>query len=262
MVFMDQPTNVLFVTGEIDPFANESDIGRLTRYLPEGLHEEGSFETRIMMPRYGTISERKNRLHQVIRLCGTKVRMGKLTETLAVKVTAIPGTRCQVYFMDNKRFFKRKGLHQDRDGITFDDNAYRALFFACSSLETVRKLQWKPDVVHAFGWISGFLPLLLATEYKNDAVFESVKMVVYTPDRIDADAVISRDLIDKMNLPLNGEVSGINLTELGTKYSDITAYPPSQTPNSATSIQFSNNPCEMIVQAKDLYQMAFSPEPA
>ncbi len=262
MVFMDQQTNVLFVTGEIDPFANESDIGKLTRHLPEGLHEEGTFETRIMMPRYGTISERKNRLHQVIRLCGTKVCMGGLTETLAVKVTAIPGTRCQVYFMDNKRFFRRKGLHQDREGTTFKDNTSRALFFARSSLETVRKLQWKPDVVHAFGWISGFLPLLLATDYKNDDVFESVKMVVYTPDCINSDAVISGDFIEKMSLPLNGNVSGITLTDLGTKYSDITAYLPSQTPDSATSIQFSNNTCEMIVQAKDLYQVAFSPEPA
>ncbi len=259
---MAQSTNVLFVTGEIDPFADESGIGILTRYLPKGLSEDGSYATRIMMPRYGTISDRKNRLHQVIRLCGTKVNIGNQTETLVVKVAAIPGTRCQVYFMDSNRFFKRKGLHQDHQGNKFDDNSARALFFARSTLETVRKLQWKPDIVHAFGWISGFLPLLLSTEYKNDDVFDSVKSIVYTPDRIEADAVISNDLIDNLNLPLNGEISGMNLSDLGAKFSDIVAYPPSLTPDSESSVHFSTDTDEMILQAADLYQIACTAEPA
>lgn len=258
---MDQLTNVLFVTGEIDPFTDESDIGILTRYLPEGLNTDGSFGTRIMMPRYGTISERKNRLHQVIRLCGTKVSMGRQTETLAVKVAAIPGTRCQVYFMDSTRFFKRKGLHQDKLGNTFDDNSARALFFARSVLETVQRLQWKPDVVHAFGWISGFLPMLLATEYNNDELFDSVKTVVFTPDRIEAEAVVSNDLINDMQLSLNGDITGMNLSDLGARFADVIAYPPSLPPNSAPSVHFSTNTQEMILQATDLYQMARSVAP-
>ena len=259
---MEQLTNVLFVTGEIDPFTNESDIGNLTRYIPEALHEAGTFATRIMMPRYGTISERKNRLHQVIRLCGTKVGVGSRTETLDVKVTAIPGTRCQVYFMNSKRFFNRKGLHQDREGMTFEDNTARALFFARSSLETVRKLQWKPDIVHAFGWISGFLPMLLLTEYKDEELFQSVKTVVYTPDHIDADATISGDLIRRMKLPLNGDASGISLCELGAEYSNVVAYPPSLSPDSDSSIWFSSDTQEMISQATDLYQLSLTTTPA
>ena len=257
---MDQLTNVLFVTGEIDPFAHESDIGKLIRHIPKGLYGGNTFDTRIMMPRYGIISERKNRLHPVVRLCGTKIPMGNQTETLAVKVTAIPGTRCQVYFMDSKKFFKRKGLHRDREGIVFDDNAARALFFARSTLETVRKLQWKPDVIHAFGWISGFLPLLLSTEYKDEAMFESVKTVIFTPDQIQADAVVTNDLMK--NLSLNGEISGMRLSELGIRYSDVIAYPPSLTPESDACVHFSTDPQEMIAQATDLYQVSFSTEPA
>jgi len=162
--------------------------------------------------------------------------------------------------MDSKRFFKRKGLHRDREGIVFDDNAARALFFARSTLETVRKLQWKPDIVHAFGWISGFLPLLLTTEYKDTPVFDSVKTVIFTPDVIQADAVVSNDLVKKMKLSLNGDISGLRMSELGARYSDIIAYPPSLTPESDTSIHFSANPEEMIAQATNLYQMVFSSE--
>lgn len=259
---MDRLTNVLFVTGEIDPFTHESNIGALTRCLPGGVEEDGAFQTRIMMPRYGTINERKNRLHQVIRLCGTKIHMGSRAETLAVKVTAIPGTRCQVYFMDNKRFFKRKGLHEDREGVVFNDNVLRALFFARSTLETVRKLQWKPDIVHAFGWISGFLPMLLATEYKNDPWFDCVRKTVFTPDRIKADAVISGDLIKKMRLSLNGDITGMNMSELGIRYSDTIIYPPSLDLIDEEIIQFSSHPQEMINQATDIYQVAFQAETA
>jgi len=255
-------TNILFVTGEVAPFTTESDIGTLARYLPEGLHGGGTYDTRIMMPRYGTISERKNRLHQVIRLCGTKIPMDGKSETLAVKVTAIPGTRCQVYFMDSKRFFKRKGLHKDREGIIFEDNTARALFFARSTLETVCKLQWKPDIVHAFGWISGFLPLLLSTEYHDKDVFDSVKTVIYTPDHIDADAIISPELIDSMRLSLNGETTGMSLSELGAEFSDIVAYPPSFIPDSESSFHFSEDTSEIISQATTLYQMAFRSKPA
>lgn len=259
---MDRPANVLFVTGEIHPFTNESDIGTLTRHLPEGLHEDGSFETRIMMPRYGIVSERKNRLHPVIRLCGTKVSMGARTETLAVKVAAIPGTRCQVYFMDSKKFFKRKGLHQDKQGITFEDNVARALFFARSVLETVRKLNWKPDIVHAFGWISGFLPLLLTTEYEGEDLFKSVKTVVYTPDQIEADAIISGEMIKNMKLSLNGDISDMTLSDVGIKYSDVIAYPPSLIPDSESCLHFSPDTQKMIAQAMDLYHVAVSAEAA
>jgi len=255
-------TNILFVTGEIAPFTKESEIGNLTRYLPEGLHGGGTYDTRVMMPRYGTINERKNRLHQVIRLCGTKVPMDGKTEPLAVKVTAIPGTRCQVYFMDSKRFFKRKGLHKDREGVIFEDNTARALFFARSTLETVCKLQWKPDIVHAFGWISGFVPFLLSTEYHSKDVFDSVKTVIYTPDHIEADALISTDLVDNMNLSLNGETNGMSLCDLGGKYSDIVAYPPSACPDCESSFHFSDDKSEIVLQATDLYQTAFSSEAA
>jgi len=250
---MDQPIKALFVTGEVHPFTNESDVGTWTRCIPEGLQALGNFETRIMMPRYGTISERKNGLHEVIRLRRTKVHMGRSTETLTVKVTAIPGTRRQVYFVDNKNFFKRKGLHQDKLGNVFEDNATRALFFARSVLEIVRKMQWQPDVVHALGWISGFVPLVVTTEYKNDPLFESAR-TVYTPDDIEANATVSQKLVKNMKLSLNGDLSGMSMTDLGKHFSDSVAYPPSLGQNSESSVQFSTEAEQMIAQAGDLYE--------
>ena len=254
---MAQPTRILFVAGEVEPFAKVSDTATLVRKLPEHLQESGAFETRIMMPRYGTISERKNRLHEVIRLSGTAIPMGDDVETLKVKVASIPGIRLQVYFMDNVHFFKRKGLHLDKQGQLFTDNAERALFFGRSVVETLRKLMWKPDVIHAFGWISGLLPLLLNTEYANEELFADTK-IIYTPDGIEAEAELSGDLIDKMDLSVNGEATGLTVSDIGLKYADAYAFPPSLEPALADAMQFSEEIEEMTQQAITLYETALS----
>lgn len=232
----------------------------LVRTLPEQLQEKGDFEMRIMMPRYGTINERKNRLHEVIRLSGTNIPMGDETETLKVKVASIPGIRLQVYFMDNIHFFKRKGLHTDKQGQLFEDNAKRALFFARSVIETLRKLSWKPDVVHAFGWISGLLPLLLQTEYAGEELFEDTK-IIYTPDGVDADARLTHDLIDTMNLSANGEATGLELSEIGLKYADAQVFPPSLVPPSVDAVHFSTEIEEMTQQAITLYDQVLNTVP-
>ena len=135
------------------------------------------------MPRYGTVSERRNRLHEVIRLSGSEITLGDVTEELKVKVASIPGIRLQVYFMDNNFYFKRKGVFADRQGVLFPDNLDRAAFYARSVICTIRNLGWQPDLIHAFGWMSGFVPYVLRTEFGNDALFEESK-VIYTPETV------------------------------------------------------------------------------
>ena len=257
---MATPTRILFVSGEVEPFAHLSDTGHLARTLPELLQEAGNYDTRLMMPRYGTISERKNRLHEVIRLSGTDVPMGDETETLKVKVASIPGTRLQVYFMDSGRYFKRKGLHASKKGEVFEDNTERALFFGRSVFETLTKLRWGPDVLHAFGWISGFLPFLLDTEYADNELFAETK-TIYTPDSIEADAALSNDLADALHLSLNGEASGLPLTDLGLKYADAVIFPPSVPPVDDAP-QFSDEEDERTDQLLAVYEQASSSVPA
>ena len=266
---MAQPVKILFVTGEVVPFtrAESSSIGLLTRQLSESLHLSGHFETRIMMPRYGLISERRNRLHEVIRLCGTQIPMGGRRETLKVKVASIPGIRLQVYFMDNAHFFKRKGLHQDKDGTVYQDNLERCMFFCRSVLETVRRLRWKPDVVHAFGWISSLLPVLLRTsEYRENSdhsLFANTR-VVYTPDGLEPDAHLTPAVVSqltKLDL-VNGsaptdlsEFVGRPVADIGLEYSDMNAFPVSVTPTS-DAVQLCGDIEDIAAQTIELYESA------
>ncbi len=234
---MADAMRVLFISGEVAPFTEENEISWLVRHLPEQVHETGDFETRIMMPRYGIISERRNRLHEVIRLSGTEVEMGTERHTLKVKVASIPGIRLQVYFMDNNHYFKRKGIIADREGKYFTDNGERALFFGRAGLETIRNLGWAPDIVHAFGWTSAFVPLLLKTEFGTDPLFADTK-TVYTPDSVDPKAIFDEQTVTTFGLETDPEVVGGTLCEAGMAYADAVAYPPHIDPPSDAIPQF------------------------
>lgn len=253
---MSNSTRVLFVAGEVAPFTELTDAAKLVCTLPKHLQETAGYETRIMMPRYGTISERRNRLHEVIRLSGTEIPMGDDAETLKVKVASVPGVRLQVYFMDSARYFKRKGVFADKQGKTFEDNAERALFFARAALETIRKLGWGPDVVHAFGSMSAFVPMLLRTGYGEDDLLKKAK-TIYTPNAVKLDAELTSDFAQAMNL--DGALEP-TMTALGLAHADAVIYPPTLTPPDDEA-QLSADPDEMVAQATALYEQMLSEVP-
>lgn len=241
---------VLFVAGEVAPFSKSTPAARLARELPEHLQELGDFEARIIMPRYGTVSERRNRLHEVIRLSGTEIETGDRTETLKVKVASIPGIRLQVYFMDNVHFFKRKGLFQDRKTEKlFEDNAERALYFGRAALTTVENLGWAPDIVHATGWISGTVPLLLNTEFGDHELFEGTKSV-YTPDDAEVDVRFTADEAERFGLP--SDAADMELRDLGMAHADAVAYGAGRTGEDGTDL--TGEPKEIAEKAAALYR--------
>lgn len=219
---MSSATRVLFLSGEVNPFTPDSPIGKIVRELPEQLHESGRYETRVMMPRYGTISERRNRLHEVIRLSGSEIDVQGDAHVLKVKVASIPGIRLQVYFMDNTHFFKRKGTIASRDGVVFKDNTQRSYYFGRAVLETIRNLGWEPNVVHAFGWAAGLVPAIIKNDLDDDPMFAGTK-VVFTPDELDPKANVTAKLASALNLP--EQLAGSTLNDAAKDFSDTIVYP-------------------------------------
>ncbi len=223
---MRNSKKVLFVNSEIFPYMPESKISIVGRYLPQGTQESGK-QIRSFMPRYGCINERRNQLHEVIRLSGMNIVVNKVDRPLVIKVSSISSARMQVYFIDNEDYFHRKQIWKDEDGKYFDDNDERGIFFARGVLETVKKLRWKPDVVHCQGWVSHFLPVYLKKVYKNDPIFADAKIVLSLYGE-DLDIKFSDDIISKYlfgslkseDLDLLKEPTGINLAKLAIKHSD------------------------------------------
>src|SRR5210317_2543890 len=171
-----EKTRVLFVAQEILPYLEESPMAKVSRQLPQGIQERGK-EIRTFMPRFGCINERRNQLHEVIRLSGMNLIIDDNDHPLIIKVASIQPARMQVYFIDNEDYFQRKAILKDADGTFFDDNDERAIFFCKGVLETVKKLGWAPDIVHCNDWLTSLIPMYLKTTYKNDPIFQDAKSV-------------------------------------------------------------------------------------
>ena len=168
---------ILYVCQEIMPYLPETELSTLSRRLVQAMQERGN-EIRTFMPRYGCINERRNQLHEVIRLSGMNLIIDDNDHQLIIKVASIPSARIQIYFIDNDDFFARKAVITDAEGNEFEDNDERAIFFARGVLETVKKLNWSPNIVHCMGWMSAIVPIYLKKVFNDDPLFRDVKVVV------------------------------------------------------------------------------------
>ena len=167
---------VLIVSSEVVPYLPENELSTSSFEAAKLIHGKGG-QTRIFMPRYGLINERRHQLHEVIRLSGMNLVINDMDMPLIIKVASIPKERMQVYFIDNDEYFKRKALFTDEEDNLFEDNDERAIFFAKGVVETVKKLNWSPDVIHVHGWLASLLPLYIKEYYKDDALFASSKII-------------------------------------------------------------------------------------
>lgn len=167
---------ILYVTQEILPYSDESPIADLSRHLPQAIQEKGQ-EIRLFMPKYGNINERRNQLHEVIRLSGMNLIIDDTDHSLLIKVASIQAARMQVYFIDNEDYFQDREVFADKDGVEYDDNDERSIFFVRGVMETIKKLRWVPDIVHVHGWFSALAPYYIKKGYMDDPCLENAKVV-------------------------------------------------------------------------------------
>ena len=174
---------ILFITQEMFPYVSQSLMADDGRELPQAMQEQGS-EIRTFMPRWGIINERRNQLHEVIRLSGMNIIIDDTDHPLIIKVASIPAARMQVYFIDNDDYFHKRGMFADENGKEYEDNIERAVFYARGVLETVKKLRWCPDIIYCQGWISAVAPFYIKTAYRDEPAFTNAKVVTSLYDEI------------------------------------------------------------------------------
>lgn len=167
---------ILYIAQEITPYVPESEISTICRKLPQVIQDKQK-DVRLFMPKFGHINERRNQLHEVIRLSGQNIAIDDTDHPLIIKVASVPAARMQVYFIDNEDFFQRKGIVADADGNEFEDNDERMIFYARGVLETVRKLRWTPDIIHCHGWFSSLIPFYVKKACQEDPFFKDAKIV-------------------------------------------------------------------------------------
>ncbi|GGZ84577.1 glycogen/starch synthase [Algibacter mikhailovii] len=187
---------ILYVSSEVVPYLPETEISSMSFEAPRMVNQQGG-QIRIFMPKYGNINERRHQLHEVIRLSGINLVINDLDMPLIIKVASIPKERIQVYFIDNDEYFKRKATLTDEDGQLFSDNDERAIFFAKGVIETVKKLNWAPDIIHVHGWLASLLPLYLKEFYKDEPLFNESKVVTSIYNQ-SFDGALNKDMVNKV----------------------------------------------------------------
>ncbi|MBR9845186.1 MAG: glycogen/starch synthase [Algicola sp.] len=217
---------ILYVSSEVVPYLPETEISSMSFEAPKMVNKQGG-QIRIFMPRYGNINERRHQLHEVIRLSGINLVINDLDMPLIIKVASIPKERIQVYFIDNEEYFKRKATLTDEDGKLFSDNDERAIFFAKGVIETVKKLNWSPDIIHVNGWLASLLPLYLKEFYKDEPLFTESKIVtsIYNQSfdgTLDKDMInkVKFDNIDEASISLLDTPNYSNLMKIAINHSD------------------------------------------
>lgn len=218
---------ILYTASEITPFLATSSVADFVRALPQYMQEK-EMEIRILVPRFGLINERKNRLHEVVRLSGINITVGNNEKPLVIKVASIPNAKLQVYFIDSEDYFKRKAVFYDKDNKFFKDNDARTVFFCKGVLETVKKLGWAPDIIHCHDWITSFIPVYLKTTYRNDPILKKAR-VIFTLYNNSFAYNFGKDLVEKVKTAgLSQEkLATLALTDFGgfiqtgIKYADV-----------------------------------------
>ncbi|HPW65965.1 MAG TPA: glycogen/starch synthase [Salinivirgaceae bacterium] len=211
-------SRILYVAQEIFPYLPESSIANTCRYLPQGIQERGK-EIRTFMPKYGCINERRNQLHEVIRLSGMNLVINDTDHPLIIKVASIQSARMQVYFIDNEDYFQRKAALVDDNGKFFADNDERTILFANGVLETVKKLRWSPDIVHCHGWLSAIVTLYIKYVYNRNPLYEHSKTILTLYDETFSPS-LNKEFFKKLtreNIP----ASAIKLLEKDPSYVNL-----------------------------------------
>ena len=168
---------ILFISSEVIPYMPQTELSSMTYKLPK-LVNDNQGQTRIFIPKYGVINERRHQLHEVIRLSGINLIINDMDMPLLIKVASIPKERMQVYFIDSEDYFKGRNIFFNDKGNLYKDNDERAIFYAKGIIETIKKLNWAPNLVHVHGWISSLVPLYIKHYYKDDPIFSNTKTIV------------------------------------------------------------------------------------
>ncbi len=218
--------NILYVFQEITPYLPETPMSVIGRELPQKIQEMGN-QIRVFMPRYGLVKERRNQLHEVIRLSGMNIVVNDIDHSLIIKVASIQSARMQVYFIDNEDYFQRKAKFRDNDGNFFEDNDERTIFFARGVLETIKKLRWTPNLVHINGWLASMIPLFIRKAYKEDPIFQDAKVIISLYDDEFNEKLSSQmkkkikgDGFNEKELKILDEYDYTSLIKLAINYSD------------------------------------------
>lgn len=224
-----QRLKILYVASEVSPIINQTKVGNFAQKLPIYMQERDC-DVRIFVPKFGTLNERRNKIHQVARLSGLNVVVDDKQDELLVKSTSLQDQKIQlqIYFIDGVLHFKNKEMFVDSCDNFLPNNDTRSIFFCKGVLETLTLLDWSPDIIHCHDWFTAFMPIIIRYNHAGNPIFKNVK-TIFTVYNNRFNESFEGNLQKKLNLnevPSSGvfEKSSFSMTDvlnLGASCADM-----------------------------------------
>lgn len=185
---------ILFVSSEVYPFAKTGGLADISYALPRALYSEGH-DIRVIMPKY----KRIGRVERVITplLGGLKIPISGKNYS-ADLYQAHLNDKVPVYFLSQAQFFNRDYLYQTKEG-DYSDNDERFIFFNRGVIEILKRIDFRPDIIHCNDWQTALIPVYLKTLYSNDPFFSNTKTIL-TIHNINYQGIFA-NAFDKTELP-------------------------------------------------------------
>ncbi len=258
---------ILYISTEVDPFLQLSSCAGIVTQLAQAMVAE-KYEVRMIMPKFGLINERKNRIHEVQRLYGINIRVAEDNISLVVKVASIPKGKIQVYFIDNEELFQKKRIFYDEDDQFYTDNDRRVAFMCKATWSILKSLGWAPHIVHCFGWPWVFVHLYGKCVYNKTSLFKNTQFIqTYGADYFKGS--FNPSMLEKVHMhkiqeqdlaPLNNQLNYSSFLSLAQKYADRTTYTFNETHTPALkNLNHLNTPCvanddDLVANYRNIYE--------
>lgn len=200
---------IAICASEVVPFAKTGGLADVAGALPLEL-ELLNQEVIIIMPRYKTIQE-------------PKFSIQRLKSDISYSLI---GKNIKVYFIEKDLYFARDGLYTDKTG-DYKDNLDRFSYYSRRTLELLKEINFKADIIHCHDWQSALICVYLKTLYRDDPFYKNSKTIL-TIHNIGYQGLFSKDEFPKLGLDwkyFNMEMlefyGKINLLKAGIVFCDI-----------------------------------------
>ncbi|MBU1102128.1 glycogen/starch synthase, partial [Patescibacteria group bacterium] len=173
MTFSKSKPKILFTASEAAPFVKIGGLGEVMNSLPKALRELG-YDARVMIPKYASIDTNKFPLAQEI--LGIKSLTDDsdpydLLVSNVLKYTDEDGNII-AYFLENMEYYEKRA-----NVYGYGDDTVRWVLLSKGVLEFLKRSDWRPDIIVAADWQTGFIPSLLHSDYKDDPVLSKIKVI-------------------------------------------------------------------------------------
>jgi starch synthase len=215
---------ILLTAAEVAPFAKVGGLADVAGTLPSAVKNLGH-DIRIVMPLYGSIDLSKYGIKD-IKNCSAVLEMDDKRIPVSLKEGTLPNSDVIVYFVANDEYFcSHSEVYPKQQYLRFEQE--RFLVFGKAVLELIKKIDFKPDIIHCNDWHTANIPVFLKTLYRHDEFYKRTATVFsihnlayqgkYSPDVLDFAKIIPEEVFNVNGLEFYGDV---NWMKGGIIYSD------------------------------------------